>query len=102
MITWTELKRMIQTIQLKEPLNSAIVGTPFPAEVDLTFSRVNGHILVHHPENPKVTKIVKAPNVLRIGIQGCSIREIIKAHFDAVTLCLIPSVGTDSSTAIIG
>jgi hypothetical protein len=92
---------MIQTIQLKEPLNSAIVGKPFPAEVDLTFSRINGHILVHHPENPKVTKIVKAPNVLRIGIQGCSIREIIKAHFDARTVGIMPALGHLPKTAII-
>lgn len=59
---------MTQTIMLREPLNSAILGDPFPAGVDLPFSRINGNILVHHPQNPRVTKIVRPENVIRIGI----------------------------------
>jgi len=49
----------VQQIILKEALPSAVMTNPYPAGVLLRFSRVNAAIVVHHPENPKVTKTIR-------------------------------------------
>lgn len=70
---------MQQTIVLKTSLPSAVMSTPFPAGQDLKASRICGQLVVHHPGNDQVTKIVKAENVKRIVFRSCSIRKVLEA-----------------------
>lgn len=69
---------MEQLIILKSPIECASVGTPFPAGKDLRFSRINGTVLVHHPDDATITKVVEASNVRKIVIKSCSISQILQ------------------------
>jgi hypothetical protein len=69
---------MQQILELIQPIDCKIMGKPFPAEVPLRFSRINGNVLIHHPDNQKVTKIVRPENVRRIAIQTTSISQVLK------------------------
>lgn len=59
---------------------SAIVGTPFPADKPLKYSLVGGKIIVHHPDNEKVTKIAKPMNIKRAEFLGIDLVQVFKAY----------------------
>lgn len=74
----------MKLLVLKSEMQCATLGTPFPKGVELQFVVVQGLVMVRHPEDPQVTKIVKSQNVTRIAFHGIEMEEIITEQLHGV------------------
>jgi len=50
-------------IQLKTELSCRTLGQPFPAGLPLRYSIIQDQVVVHHPDDPKITKVIQSMDV---------------------------------------
>lgn len=56
-------------IVLRHVLSCATLGTPFPQGVELQFSVIGSAVVIHHPKDRRVTRVIRPEQVTRIAFR---------------------------------